>query len=402
VHAVSAVRALLQAVSRWWSSGCLCCGGFDTERASAPSGSTTGRPQPWLGGNPIPSLPLGGVRHSGIGLPHPTTAPGAECGASVLQTRPVPSHDTTGETDTSAAWRGLTLVCIAGVIWGTIGPAVDVVDDRSGLSVWVVGAYRSLAAVAALGLAVLLTRRGRQCRQLLSEHPRRAVGVGVLTATFMVLFFVAVVSVGVSVATVVALGWAPVMLQLVRVARERRPPPASELVTLAAALVGLLLISLAGGGSDAPHPVLGIVTAVASGTAYGLSAELVGPLNEHDGLTVAAVTMTVAAVVLVTTGAFVAGSRGEAVTTTDPVSWLLMVYLGVGTMALAYVLLYAGLRTTPSRTAVVATLLEPVTAVAIAVLVLGEQLTVTGAIGAVLIVAAIASLGLRPAEPAPQ
>jgi len=34
--------------------------------------------------------------------------------------------------------------------------------------------------------------------------------------------------------------------------------------------------------------------------------------------------------------------------------------------------------------------------------VLGEQLTVTGAIGAVLIVAAIASLGLRPAEPAPQ
>ncbi|HRK48512.1 MAG TPA: DMT family transporter, partial [Nocardioides sp.] len=263
----------------------------------------------------------------------------------------MPSHDTTGETDTSAAWRGLTLVCIAGVIWGTIGPAVDVVDDRSGLSVWVVGAYRSLAAVAALGLAVLLTRRGRQCRQLLSEHPRRAVGVGVLTATFMVLFFVAVVSVGVSVATVVALGWAPVMLQLVRVARERRPPPASELVTLAAALVGLLLISLAGGGSDAPHPVLGIVTAVASGTAYGLSAELVGPLNEHDGLTVAAVTMTVAAVVLVTTGAFVAGSRGEAVTTTDPVSWLLMVYLGVGTMALAYVLLYAGLRTTPSRTA---------------------------------------------------
>ena len=83
-------------------------------------------------------------------------------------------------------------------------------------------------------------------------------------------------------------------------------------------------------------------------------------------------------------------------------SWLLVVYLGVVTMALAYVLLYAGLRSTPSRTAVVATLLEPVTAVAIAVLVLGERLSLAGAVGALLIVAAIASLGLQPTEPAPQ
>jgi drug/metabolite transporter, DME family len=237
----------------------------------------------------------------------------------------------------------------------------------------------------------------------LSAHPLRAVGVGVLTATFMVLFFVSVVSVGVSVATVVGLGWAPVLLQLVRVARERRAPPLGEALTLAAALVGLLLMSVVGGGdSAATRPVLGVATALASGTAYALSAELVGPLNEHDGLTVAAVTMTVAAVVLVASGATVAGARDEALTTTDLRSWLLVAYLGIGTMALAYVLLYAGLRTTASRTVVVATLLEPVTAVAIAVVLLGEHLTLAGCVGAVLIVAAIASLGLRPAEPAPQ
>jgi DME family drug/metabolite transporter len=219
----------------------------------------------------------------------------------------------------------------------------------------------------------------------------------------MVLFFVSVVSVGVSIATVVALGWAPVLLQLLRVAHERRWPPLAEVVPVCAALVGLLLVSTAGGDSSAAaRPVLGVVTAVASGTAYALSAELVGPLKEHDGLTLAAVTMSVAAAVLVVAGAAVTGARGEPLSSPDVTSWLLVVYLGVGTMALAYVLLYAGLRTTPSRTAVVATLLEPVTAVAIAVLVLGEHLTLASGLGAVLILAAIGSLGLRPSEPAPQ
>ena len=302
------------------------------------------------------------------------------------------------------AWHGLALVCVAGVVWGTIGPAVALVDDRSPLSVWVVGAYRAVAAVLALLLAVVATGRLARCRELAAEHPARVVGVGVLTATFMVLFFVSVVSVGVSIATVVALGWAPVLLQLVRVARERRPPPLAEVLTVGAAVAGLLLISLAGGGGGAAgdRPVLGVVTAAASGTAYALSADLVGPLKEHDGLTVAAVTMSVAAVVLVLSGVVVAGARHEVVTTTDPATWLAVVYLGVGTMALAYVLLYAGLRTTPSRTAVVATLLEPVTAVAIAVLLLGEHLTLAGTLGAALIVAAIGSLGLRPTDPAPQ
>jgi DME family drug/metabolite transporter len=125
-------------------------------------------------------------------------------------------------------------------------------------------------------------------------------------------------------------------------------------------------------------------------------------VTEHDPLTVAAVVMTVAAAALVPSGLAVAVARGEAMATTDLPSWLLLGYLGVGTMALAYVLLFAGLRTTPSRTAVVATLLEPVTAVGIAVLLLGEHLTPTGVLGALLILAAIGSLGLRRPETAPQ
>ncbi len=304
---------------------------------------------------------------------------------------------------TAQPWHGLALVCVAGVIWGTIGPAVDVVASRSPLSVWMVGAWRSLAAVVALLLAVAVMGRLDRCRALLVAHPLRVVAVGVLTATFMLLFFLSVVWVGVSIATVVGLGWAPVFLQLLRLARERVAPPLGEALTVGAALVGLLLISLVGGGSsDAPHPVLGVVAVLAAGTAYALSAELLGPVTDHDPLAVATVTMTVAAVVLVVSGLAVTLARAEPLTTSDPASWLLLAYLGVGTMALAYVVLYAGLRTTPSRVAVVATLLEPVTAVVIAVLLLGEHLTPAGLLGGLLILAAIGSLGVRRPEAAPQ
>jgi len=44
-------------------------------------------------------------------------------------------------------------------------------------------------------------------------------------------------------------------------------------------------------------------------------------------------------------------------------------------MTVAYALLYTGLRTTPSGTAVVATLVEPVIAVLIAILLLNEHLS---------------------------
>jgi drug/metabolite transporter, DME family len=105
---------------------------------------------------------------------------------------------------------------------------------------------------------------------------------------------------------------------------------------------------------------------------------------------------------LVPVGLVLAHLRGEAMTTSDAGSWLMLVYLGVVTMAFAYVLVFAGLRTTASGTAVVATLLEPVTAVLIAVSLLGERLTPTIAMGALLIVAAIASLGRQPQPPPPQ
>jgi DME family drug/metabolite transporter len=305
---------------------------------------------------------------------------------------------------TRPAWSGLLLLCTTGVVWGTIGPAVDLVHERSALSVLTIGAYRSVTAVAVLVLAATATRRWAACRALVREHGRRVALTGVLTAAFQLLFFVAVVAAGVGVTTVVALGFAPVLLLLVASARDRRPPSLPQAVTVGTALLGLLLVGTTGAGAtQAPHPVWGVLAALGSGAAYALSADVGGVLTrDHDALAVTTCTTAAVAAVLVPGGLVLALLRGGPGGTSDVWAWVLVVYLGVVTMAFAYVLLYAGLRSTPSGTAVVATLLEPVTAVLIAVTFLGESLSPAGVLGCALILGAIASLGLRSEQPPAQ
>jgi DME family drug/metabolite transporter len=63
-------------------------------------------------------------------------------------------------------------------------------------------------------------------------------------------------------------------------------------------------------------------------------------------------------------------------------------------MALAYGLLYAGLRTVEGSAAVVATLLEPVTAAIAAALFLGEGIGAVGVVGMLLILSAVLRLPL--------
>src|SRR3954454_23043166 len=120
--------------------------------------------------------------------------------------------------------RGLLLVCAAGMVWGTIGPAVAVVHDGSALSPWVISAYRATAAVVALAAAGVAARRLDACADLVRLRWRRVVVTGVATASFQLLFFVAVVGTGVSIATVIALGSAPVLLLVVTSVRLGRAP----------------------------------------------------------------------------------------------------------------------------------------------------------------------------------
>ncbi|CAB4696684.1 MAG: EamA family transporter [Actinobacteria bacterium] len=294
---------------------------------------------------------------------------------------------------------GLAQICLAGVLWGTGGLGVQIVRDHVPMSVLTISAWRMGIAAVVLLVAVLATRQGAAVAQLVRTRPAYAALVGACTAAYQALYFGAVVAVGVSVATVVSLGLAPVLLTLGETVAHRQAPSRSRLLVLGAALSGLVLVSsTAGLGETGPDPALGVLLAVGSGAAYALTTALGRPLAQSTPpLALTTTTTTVGAIVLVPL-AVLGGGPGL---TGDATAVATLIYLGVLTMALAYGLLYAGLRTATGSSAVIATLLEPVTAALLAAAFLDERLGVAGVVGTGLILAAVAGLA-RPSGPVAQ
>lgn len=300
---------------------------------------------------------------------------------------------------TARSHTGLTRVVAAGVLWGTGGLVVTVLHDRDGFAAMTVSAWRmALAALALIGFAAL-TRRTRMVGSTFRAQPFLTTLVGCGTAAYQGLYFVSVLMVGVSVSTVVALGLAPVLAAAWEHAVARTRPRSGELAVLAAALGGLVLIStVSGHGSGAPgdRPVLGLVLATAAGATYAATTVLGHRLAQSVDPVALTTTATAVGAIALAPFLMLAGVGDGPLLTSDAVSLALLVYLGVGTMALAYGLLYAGLRTTSGSAATVATLVEPVSAAVLAMVLLGERLTWPALLGGAMILAAV--VALRPEE----
>ncbi len=292
-----------------------------------------------------------------------------------------------------ARW-GLFQICLAGVLWGTGGLGVQLIRRQEPMSAITISAWRMLLAAVVLLVAVLALRQARTVRALLRAHPVRTTAVGTGTALYQVLYFGSVVAIGVTVSTVVSLGIAPVLLTVADAVRARQRPRTGRLTVLAVALAGLLLVSATSGtGETGPHPSAGVLLALGSGTAYACATELGRPLAQVAGPLALTTTTTTIGTLVVAPFGLLASLGPDRLVSTDPAAVSGLVYLGVMTMALAYGLLYAGLRTTTGSSAVIATLLEPVTAAVVAAVVLEERLGALGVAGTLLILAAVAGLG---------
>lgn len=291
---------------------------------------------------------------------------------------------------------GVLYVCGAAVLWGTGGLVMQLIGRHADLGTTVVSAWRMGLAAVAMLIAVAARGAWGAVGGALGRHPLRSVLVGVGVGGYQALYFGSVVAVGVSVATVVSLGVAPVLLTVAEHVRRRSRPNRVELAILAAALAGLLLVS--GGGSAGDRPTLGIVLALLSGATYAVTTVIGHEMSATEPSLAITTWTTVFGTLFLVPIALVAGGPYA---TGDGAALAWLVYLGVMTLALAYALLYAGLRTTRPSTATIASLLEPVTAAVAAAIVLDERIGPLGVAGTALILAAVAGLSVREPDPAP-
>src|SRR5215207_8877572 len=194
---------------------------------------------------------------------------------------------------------GIVQISLAGVLWGTGGITLQVISDRTPLSFVTVSGYRMLIAAVVLVAAVVVLRRSAELAALLRSSPGTASLVGVGTGAYQALYFGAVIEVGVTVATVVSLGLAPVLLTAAEAVRDRRHPGTRRILVVTVALGG--------------------------------------PLSQRtDPLALTTVATTAGAIALVPAALIIGGPLA----TSDPVALGALAYLGVMTMALAYGLLY--------------------------------------------------------------
>jgi DME family drug/metabolite transporter len=276
-------------------------------------------------------------------------------------------------------------VLTAAVLFGTTGTAQALGPDIDPLAVGtariVVGA--ALLAAVAIGAG----------RATLGSGDRRLVLLaGVFVAVYQASFFAAVADTGVAVGTVVALGSAPAFTGVFGrlFAGERLEPRWFAATGLACA--GVCVLTL-GGGSGGETSAPGIGLALAAGAGYAGYAVIGKHMLDRGGTpegVMAAVFGTGALILLPTLALAPTGELFSAQGLT------LAAYLGAVTTALAYVLFAQGLKQIGASETATLTLAEPVTAMALGILVLGERPTAAGAAGAALVLGGLALLALRP------
>ena len=169
-----------------------------------------------------------------------------------------------------------------------------------------------------------------------------------------------------SIATLVALGLAPLLIAVgaALLGHGRRT---ATVVALAVALMGLvLLVGISAGADTGTTVVLG---ALAVGSALGYAVVTLAGAGVPAGVPVTLAGF-VGGALLLTPVALAVGLRF----TTEPVALAVLLYLGVVPSALAYTMFFTGLRTVPGAVASIVTLLEPLTATALATAFLGERL----------------------------
>lgn len=302
----------------------------------------------------------------------------------------------------------MAAACGAGFLWGTGALVVNQLVSRHGLSAENVSFWRFV-----VGAVVLLAVFGRPAffRRLPAHAPLLAAA-GACMALYVLFWFLAIARIGAAVPTLIALCLPPVLVTLWAAARGRERLDVPLGAWLAAALAGTALVVLqhsaaagAGatggpGGATAPGVpstaafVEGVALSVGSAVLYALFTLVSGGLSKAlgagpatTGLTVvAAATMALAA--LYTPLAWPRQLPLEA--------WLL--YLGLVTAALALLAFSWGAARLSPTALTVATLVEPLTAVALAAWLLGETLSPAQWLGAALMIVAIAGLGRRDAR----
>lgn len=289
-------------------------------------------------------------------------------------------------------------VLFAALCFATTGTAQALADvDGSALSI---GAARVLVGGGLLGVIALvaLLRRGRQ------QSADRALGdravpswVIVIVGAFGVLayqptFFAGTRLNGVAVGTVIALGSAPVFTGVLNAVIRRSRPTSRWAVATAIALAGVVLVSgVAGNGSGQQIVPAGILASLGAGASYAVYAIASKLLLDRGWSTSASMGAVFGVAAVFSVPVLLSTSLAWLAT---PSGTVLVLWLGVVTIVVAYLLFGWGLKRLAPTTVASLTLAEPLVATLLGLIVLRETLSTPAVVGLIIMAVGLTILTL--------
>lgn len=283
--------------------------------------------------------------------------------------------------------HGLVLIALAAVSWGTTGSVMTVLAERAAASPLLVGAARLWIAAA---LLLLNARMLGRWPAIAAADVWRWIAMGACMAGYQAAYFTAVTLSGIAVAALIAICSAPLMIAVMAPVAlgERLGGRVRLALTLGVAGTALLIAVPRGALDLSPRFVGGALLALAAGLAYALYVVLAkATLARMAPLPLTALTFTAGAVLLTPAILWT-----EAPLRQLTLGWPWLLYLGAVATAAAYAVYSVGLRGVPAAVAGIVTLLEPLTATLLAVLIFGERLGSAGIVGALLLLSALGLL----------
>jgi DME family drug/metabolite transporter len=299
----------------------------------------------------------------------------------------------------SAASATIALV-VASLLWGTTGTAASFLGGD--VSPIAIGA----CTMSVGGILLFITSP----RPALAAIGNRAAQPWLLLGALGVIayplaFYSAMDLAGVAIGNVVALGSGPVFAALFEWLWERQRLSRRGALSTVLAITGVVMLGIFGHvdeGSDRAsgggNVLAGVLLGLLAGFAYALytySSTRVIRLG-HSGRAAMGATFGLGALgllpVLLLTGAPILSSATNIG---------IAAYLAIGPMFVAYVFFGLGLGTLRSSAVTTITLLEPVVATVLAVIVVGERLTLVGWMSTLLILAGVTILASARSAPKP-
>lgn len=295
---------------------------------------------------------------------------------------------------------GMAGVFMAAILWGTTGTAATFAPELSPLAIGAVamgigGLLQGLIAARAIL---------RQRQQLLHHWPYLLTGA-LAVAVYPLAFYASMRLAGVAVGTVISIGSAPLLSALIEYRMDGLRLTRKWVCGAVIGIAGMVLLSLAESsahhsGGAGQYATEGILLGLVAGFTYALYSWSARRLMQQGIAPRAAMGATFSTggvllmPVLLMTGAPLLHSAVNAA---------VGVYMALVPMFIGYLCYGLGLARVRASTATTITLLEPVVAAVLAVMLVGENLPVEGWAGIGLIVACLiiitvpfGGLNLRP------